>query len=104
MFDLAVLPHLLVAGTSGSAVGVHLVISTQRPAKFVITDGIIANFQGCAAFRMQRKADSSRVIDSPKAFSLSRLGEMLFYRYPDLVQEQCSMVEDEEIERLIGAV
>lgn len=100
MFDLAVLPHLLVAGTSGSAVGVHLVISTQRPTKFVIT----GNFQCRAAFRMQRKADSSRVIDSPKAFSLSGPGEMLFYRYPDLQPVQCAMIEDYDIERLVSAV
>ena len=104
MFDLAVLPHLLVAGTSGSAVGVHLVISIQRPAKFVITDGIIANFQCCAAFRMQRKVDSNWVIDSPKAFSLSGPGEMLFYRYPDLQPVQCAMIEDYDIERLVSTV
>ena len=53
---------------------------------------------------MQRKVDSNWVIDSPKAFSLSRLGEMLFYSYPDLVRVQCAMVEDEEIERLVSAV
>lgn len=86
------------------AVGIHLIISTQRPTKSVITGGIKANFQCCAAFRMQRKADSSRVIDSPKAFSLSRPGEMLFYRYPDLVQVQCSMIEDDEIEFGINAL
>ena len=53
---------------------------------------------------MQRKADSSRVIDSPKAFSLSGPGEMLFYRYPDLQLVQCAMIEDYDIERLVSAV
>ena len=86
------------------AVGIHLIISTQRPTKSVITDGIIANFQCRAAFRMQRKADSNRVIDSPKAFSLSGPGEMLFYRYPDLQLVQCAMIEDYDIERLVSAV
>lgn len=86
------------------AVGIHLIISTQRPTKSVITDGIIANFQCRAAFRMQRKADSNRVIDSPKAFPLSGPGEMLFYRYPDLQLVQCAMIEDYDIERLVSAV
>lgn len=70
----------------------------------MITDGIIANFQCRAAFRMQRKADSNRVIDSPKAFSLSGPGEMLFYRYPDLLPVQCTMIEDDEIELGINAL
>ena len=86
------------------AVGIHLIISTQRPTKSVITDGIIANFQCRAAFRMQRKVDSNWVIDSPKAFSLSGPGEMLFYRYPDLQLVQCAMIEDYDIERLVSAV
>lgn len=86
------------------AVGIHLIISTQRPTKSVITDGIKANFQCRAAFRMQRKADSNRVIDSPKAFSLSGPGEMLFYRYPDLQLVQCAMIEDDEIKLGINAL
>ena len=53
---------------------------------------------------MQRKVDSNWVIDSPKAFSLSRLGEMLFCRYPDLQPVQCTMIEDYDIERLVSAV
>lgn len=85
------------------AVGIHLIISTQRPTKSIITNGIRANFYCRAAFKMLRKVDSIRVIDSPKAFSLSGPGEMLFYRYPDLQLVQCAMIEDDEIELGINA-
>ena len=53
---------------------------------------------------MQRKVDSNWVIDSPKAFSLFKPGEMLFYRYPDLQPVQCATIEDYDIERLVSAV
>ena len=82
------------------AIGIHLVIATQRPSVNVITGLIKANFPARIAFRVTSKIDSRTILDSSGADQLVGRGDMLFTQGNDLVRIQCAFVDTPEIEDL----
>ena len=88
------------------AVGIHLLIATQRPSVNVITGLIKANFPARIAFRVTSKVDSRTILDSGGADQLIGRGDMLYTHGNDLTRLQCGFIDTDEIEKiteLIGA-
>lgn len=88
------------------AIGIHLIIATQRPSVNVITGMIKANFPARIAFRVTSKIDSRTILDSGGADQLIGRGDMLFSNGNDLVRVQCAFVDTPEVEKItefIGA-
>ncbi len=83
------------------AIGIHLIIATQRPDVKVITGGIKANFPARIAFRVMQMIDSRTIIDQPGANQLIGRGDMLFKKDGDLIRIQCALVETDEVERIV---
>ena len=86
------------------AVGIHLIIATQRPDVRVITGGIKANFPSRIAFRVIQGVDSRTIIDQPGANQLIGRGDMLFSKDGELTRVQCALVETKEVERLVDYI
>ncbi len=86
------------------AVGIHLIVATQRPDVKVITGGIKANFPSRIAFRVIQTVDSRTIIDQPGANQLIGRGDMLFSKDGDLTRIQCALVETKEVERLVDFI
>lgn len=82
------------------AVGIHLIIATQRPSVNIITGTIKANFPARIAFRVISKIDSRTILDSGGADQLIGRGDMLLSTGSDLVRLQCAFVDTPEIERI----
>lgn len=88
------------------AIGIHLIIATQRPSVNVITGLIKANFPARIAFRVTSKIDSRTILDSGGADQLIGRGDMLFTQGNNLIRLQCAFVDTPEVEKLtdfIGA-
>ena len=83
------------------AIGIHLIIATQRPDVKVITGGIKANFPARIAFRVMQMIDSRTIIDQPGANQLIGRGDMLFSKDGELIRIQCALVETKEVERIV---
>jgi len=83
------------------AVGIHLIIATQRPDVKVITGGIKANFPARIAFRVMQMIDSRTIIDRPGAEQLIGRGDMLFSNNGELTRVQCALVDTPEVERIV---
>lgn len=88
------------------AVGIHLVMATQRPSIDVITGTIKNNFSSRIAFRVPSKVDSRIIIDTAGADKLLGLGDMLFMppNYPRIIRLHCSYISVPEITRLVKFV
>ena len=82
------------------AIGIHLIIATQRPSVNVITGMIKANFPARIAFRVTSKIDSRTILDSGGADQLIGRGDLLFSNGNDLIRVQCAFVDTPEVERL----
>ena len=82
------------------AIGIHLIIATQRPSVNVITGMIKANFPARMAFRVTSKIDSRTILDSSGADQLIGRGDMLFTQGNDLIRLQCAFVDTPEVERI----
>ena len=82
------------------AIGIHLIIATQRPSVNVITGIIKANFPARIAFRVTSKIDSRTILDSSGADQLIGRGDMLYTQGNDLVRIQCAFVDTPEVEKL----
>jgi S-DNA-T family DNA segregation ATPase FtsK/SpoIIIE len=82
------------------AVGIHLVIATQRPSVNVITGTIKANFPARLAFRVLSKIDSRTILDAGGADQLIGRGDMLLSTGSDLIRLQCAFVDTPEVERI----
>lgn len=82
------------------AVGIHLVIATQRPTTNIITGVIKANFPARIAFRVTSMVDSRTIIDQPGANQLIGRGDMLVSTGNELTRVQCAFVDTPEIERI----
>jgi len=82
------------------AIGIHLVIATQRPSVNVITGMIKANFPARIAFRVTSKIDSRTILDSGGAEQLIGRGDMLFTQGNTLTRLQCAFVDTPEVERI----
>ncbi|MFR9651623.1 MAG: DNA translocase FtsK, partial [Rikenellaceae bacterium] len=83
------------------AVGIHLIVATQRPDVKVITGGIKANFPARIAFRVMQMIDSRTIIDQPGANQLIGRGDMLFSKDGELTRIQCALVETDEVGRIV---
>lgn len=82
------------------AVGIHLIIATQRPSVNVITGIIKANFPARVAFRVTSKIDSRTILDSAGADQLIGKGDMLFTTGNELVRLQCAFVDTPEVDEI----
>lgn len=82
------------------AVGIHMVIATQRPTTSIITGNIKANFPGRMAFKVSAMIDSRTILDRPGANQLIGRGDMLFLNGNEPVRVQCAFVDTPEVERI----
>jgi S-DNA-T family DNA segregation ATPase FtsK/SpoIIIE len=82
------------------AIGIHLIVATQRPSVNVITGMIKANFPARIAFRVLSKIDSRTILDSSGADQLIGRGDMLISTGSDLVRLQCGFVDTPEVEAI----
>ncbi|MCT4615006.1 MAG: DNA translocase FtsK [Marinifilaceae bacterium] len=80
------------------AIGIHMIIATQRPSTNIITGVIKANFPARIAFKVASMIDSRTILDSPGANQLIGRGDMLISNNSDLVRVQCAFVDTPEIE------
>jgi S-DNA-T family DNA segregation ATPase FtsK/SpoIIIE len=83
------------------AVGIHMVIATQRPSVNIITGVIKANFPARVAFKVSSMIDSRTILDSPGANQLVGRGDMLFSQGNDLIRVQCAFVDTPEVENIV---
>ena len=82
------------------AIGIHLIIATQRPSVNVITGIIKANFPARIAFRVTSKIDSRTILDGSGADQLIGRGDMLYTQGNDLIRLQCAFVDTPEVEKI----
>lgn len=82
------------------AVGIHMIIATQRPTTKIITGNIKANFPGRMAFRVTAQIDSRTILDRSGAEQLVGKGDLLFLAGGEPVRVQCAFIDTPEIERI----
>ncbi len=82
------------------AIGIHLIIATQRPSVNIITGTIKANFPARIAFRVTSKIDSRTILDTGGADQLIGRGDMLLSTGNDLIRIQCAFVDTPEVEKI----
>jgi S-DNA-T family DNA segregation ATPase FtsK/SpoIIIE len=82
------------------AVGIHMIIATQRPTVNIITGTIKANFPARVAFRVISSVDSKTILDGQGANQLIGRGDMLFFQGSDMTRVQCAFVDTPEVERI----
>ena len=82
------------------AVGIHMIIATQRPSTNIITGTIKANFPARVAFRVSSMIDSRTILDCPGANQLIGRGDLLFSQGSDLIRVQCAFVDTPEVEEV----
>jgi len=86
------------------AVGIHMVIATQRPTTNIITGTIKANFPARMAFKVSAMIDSRTILDRPGANQLIGRGDMLFLAGNEPVRVQCAFVDTPEVEQINGYI
>lgn len=86
------------------AIGIHLVIATQRPTTSVITGNIKANFPARIAFMVKSSIDSKTILDEVGANQLVGRGDMLISTGADLTRVQCALIETEEVEKVVDSI
>jgi DNA segregation ATPase FtsK/SpoIIIE, S-DNA-T family len=86
------------------AVGIHLVIATQRPSVNIITGTIKANFPARIAFKVSSKIDSRTILDAGGAEQLIGKGDMLISYNGDITRLQCAFVDTPEVERIVESI
>jgi len=86
------------------AIGIHLIIATQRPSVNVITGMIKANFPARIAFRVTSKIDSRTILDAGGADQLIGRGDMLFSKGDGLTRLQCAFVDTPEVEEIVDFI
>jgi S-DNA-T family DNA segregation ATPase FtsK/SpoIIIE len=86
------------------AIGIHLIIATQRPSVNVITGLIKANFPARIAFRVTSKIDSRTILDTQGADQLIGRGDLLYSNGNDLVRVQCAFVDTPEVEKIVDYI
>ena len=82
------------------AIGIHLVVATQRPSVNVITGIIKANFPARLSFRVTSKIDSRTILDAGGADQLVGMGDMLFSQGSEIIRLQCAFVDTPEVENI----
>lgn len=83
------------------AIGIHLIIATQRPSVNVITGLIKANFPARIAFRVSSKIDSRTILDTQGADQLIGRGDLLYSNGNDVVRVQCAFVDTPEVDKIV---
>jgi S-DNA-T family DNA segregation ATPase FtsK/SpoIIIE len=83
------------------AVGIHLIIATQRPSVNIITGTIKANFPSRIAFKVSSKIDSRTILDTGGADQLIGKGDMLISHHGEVTRLQCVFVDTPEVERIV---
>lgn len=86
------------------AVGMHMIIATQRPSTNVITGIIKANFPGRTAFRVSQMVDSRTILDRTGANQLIGRGDMLFSINGDMTRVQCAFIDTDEVENICNHI
>ena len=86
------------------AIGIHLIIATQRPSVNVITGVIKANFPARIAFRVTSKIDSRTILDNSGADQLIGKGDMLYTQGNNLIRVQCAFVDTPEVEQITNYI
>lgn len=86
------------------AVGIHMIIATQRPTTNIITGVIKANFPARMAFKVSSMIDSRTILDRPGANQLIGRGDMLFLSGNEPVRVQCAFVDTPEVERITAYI
>lgn len=86
------------------AIGIHLIIATQRPSVNVITGIIKANFPARIAFRVSSKIDSRTILDAGGADQLIGRGDMLYTQGNDMIRIQCAFVDTPEVEKIVDFI
>lgn len=86
------------------AIGIHLIIATQRPSVNVITGIIKANFPARLSFRVTSKIDSRTILDASGAEQLVGMGDMLLSQGSDLIRLQCPFVDTPEIDEVVDYI
>lgn len=86
------------------AIGIHLVVATQRPSVNVITGVIKANFPARLSFRVTAKVDSRTILDAGGADQLIGMGDMLLSSGSDIIRLQCPFVDTPEIEKVVDFI
>lgn len=86
------------------AVGMHMILATQRPSTNVITGIIKANFPGRIAFRVSQMVDSRTILDRPGANQLIGKGDMLFSFNGEIDRVQCAFISTEEVENIVESI
>ena len=86
------------------AIGIHLVIATQRPTTSVITGNIKANFPARIAFMVRSSIDSRTILDETGANQLIGRGDMLISTGGDLTRVQCAFIDTKEVERIVDSI
>ena len=86
------------------AIGIHLVIATQRPTTSVITGNIKANFPARIAFMVRSSVDSRTILDQTGANQLIGRGDMLISNGGDLTRVQCAFIDTKEVERVVDFI
>jgi S-DNA-T family DNA segregation ATPase FtsK/SpoIIIE len=86
------------------AIGIHLIIATQRPSVNVITGLIKANFPARIAFRVSSKIDSRTILDNQGADQLIGRGDMLYHNGNDVVRVQCAFVDTPEVDKIVDFI
>ena len=82
------------------AVGIHLIVATQRPSTNIITGTIKTNFPARLAFRVSSSIDSRTILDSTGAEKLVGRGDMLIFNGTELIRAQCAFIDTPELNRL----
>ncbi len=86
------------------AIGIHLIIATQRPSVNVITGLIKANFPARIAFRVSSKIDSRTILDTQGADQLIGRGDLLYSNGNDVVRVQCAFVDTPEVDKIVDFI
>ena len=86
------------------AVGMHMIIATQRPSTNVITGIIKANFPGRIAFRVSQMVDSKTILDRTGANQLIGRGDMLFSHNGSMERVQCAFIDTPEVQSLVDYI
>lgn len=96
--------HIARIAQKARAVGIHMIIATQRPSTDIITGMIKANFPGRIAFRVAQMVDSKTILDRPGANRLIGRGDMLFSHNSKLERVQCAFIDTPEVEALVDFI
>jgi S-DNA-T family DNA segregation ATPase FtsK/SpoIIIE len=86
------------------AVGIHMIIATQRPSTNIITGTIKANFPLRIAFRVITMIDSRTILDTPGANQLVGRGDLLYYKGSDMIRVQCAFIDGPEVENIAAFI